>query len=262
MVGPSAIGSENGTPSSMMSAPPATSACISGTVWSGSRVAGGDERDQRLAALRLQALETVIRDAGAGQNWMPDFSATVCMSLSPRPERLTSRILSLGQGRRQLGGVGQGVAGFQRRDDAFVRHRSWKACSASSSVIVTYSARPMSLSQACSGRRRVVEAGRDRMGLDDLAVLVLQQVGAVAVQHAGRPAVSEAECLPVSRPSPAASTPISARPRADVGIEDAHRVGAAADAGDHASGWRRHARHLLAGTPRRSRDWKSRTIIG
>ena len=32
---------------------------------------------------------------------------------------------------------------------------------------------------------RVVEPGRDRMRLGDLAVLVLQQVGAVAVQHAG-----------------------------------------------------------------------------
>ena len=32
ITGPSAIGSENGTPSSMTSAPPATSACITGTV--------------------------------------------------------------------------------------------------------------------------------------------------------------------------------------------------------------------------------------
>ena len=31
---------------------------------------------------------------------------------------------------------------------------------------------------------RVVEAGGDRMGLDDLAVVVAQHVGAVAVQHA------------------------------------------------------------------------------
>ena len=30
------------------------------------------------------------------QNRIPDFSATVCISLSPRPERLTSRILSFG----------------------------------------------------------------------------------------------------------------------------------------------------------------------
>src|SRR3546814_6712927 len=30
----------------------------------------------------------------------------------------------------------------------------------------------------------IVEAGGDRVGVDDLAVVVLQQVGAVAVQHA------------------------------------------------------------------------------
>jgi hypothetical protein len=35
ITGPSAIGSENGTPSSRTSAPPATIACISGTVISG-----------------------------------------------------------------------------------------------------------------------------------------------------------------------------------------------------------------------------------
>ena len=35
----------------------------------------------------------------------------------------------------------------------------------------------------------IVEAGRDRVGLGDLAVAVLQQIGAVAVQDAGAPAV-------------------------------------------------------------------------
>src|SRR3546814_10190253 len=34
----------------------------------------------------------------------------------------------------------------------------------------------------------IVEAGRDRMRVGDLAVVVLQQVGAVAVQHARPPA--------------------------------------------------------------------------
>ena len=35
ITGPSAIGSENGTPSSIASAPPATSACMIGTVSAG-----------------------------------------------------------------------------------------------------------------------------------------------------------------------------------------------------------------------------------
>ena len=42
----------------------------------------------------------------------------------------------------------------------------------------------------------------------DLAVVVLQQVGAVAVQMPGMPPFSEAACSPVSTPWPPASTPI------------------------------------------------------
>ena len=75
------------------------------------------------------------------------------------------------------------------------------------------------------------------MGLDDLAVVVLQQVGAVPCSTPGLPALSDAACWPVARPSPAASTPISrVRRMVDEGIEDAHRVAAAADAGDHRVG--------------------------
>jgi hypothetical protein len=56
----------------------------------------GNERDQGLAPLPLQALEYSLYFRH-GQNVIPDFSATVCISLSPRPERLTSRILSFGR---------------------------------------------------------------------------------------------------------------------------------------------------------------------
>ncbi|MPN02541.1 hypothetical protein SDC9_149757 [bioreactor metagenome] len=57
------------------------------------RITRGDERNQRLAALAIQAFESFLN--ARHQKTIPDFSATVCMSLSPRPERLTSRILSL-----------------------------------------------------------------------------------------------------------------------------------------------------------------------
>ena len=59
ITGPSAIGSENGTPSSMMSAPASTSACISGTVTRQRGIARGDERDQRLAACGCAAPRSV-----------------------------------------------------------------------------------------------------------------------------------------------------------------------------------------------------------
>ena len=68
-----------------------------------------------------------------------------------------------------------------------VRHRRWKAASASSSVIADVLGAADVLQLGVLGADAgIVEAGRDRVRLDDLAVRVLQQVGAVAVQHAGR----------------------------------------------------------------------------
>lgn len=56
MVGPSAIGSEKGPGSSMMSAPASTSVHQNLTVSNGIWIAGGNERNQRLAPLQPQAL--------------------------------------------------------------------------------------------------------------------------------------------------------------------------------------------------------------
>ena len=103
------------------------------------------------------------------------------------------------------------------------------------------------------------------MRLDDLAVLVLQQVGAVAVQHARRAGAQRRGVL-AGRDARrrAASTPIrrTAVVR-DVRMEDAHRVRAAADAGDHRVGLAAgQLRHLHDGTRSPITDWKSRTIIG
>src|SRR5882724_3891840 len=64
---------------------------------------GDDEIDARVphASDALEEIEVdQIRATCTrmrAQNLIPDFSATVCMSLSPRPERLTSRILSFGK---------------------------------------------------------------------------------------------------------------------------------------------------------------------
>ena len=84
---------------------------------------------------------------------------------------------------------------------------------------------------------RVVEAGRDRVRLDGLAVLVLQQVAARAVQHAGA-ALGDRRRVPLGVDALAAGLEAV---QADVGVveegvEDADRVRAAADArGDRAS---------------------------
>ena len=62
ITGPSAIGSENGTPSSMMSAPPAHQAVHDVRRGIGIGVADGDIGNQRLAAARQQCIQRA-RDA-------------------------------------------------------------------------------------------------------------------------------------------------------------------------------------------------------
>ena len=93
ITGPSAIGSLNGTPSSMMSAPAAAIARMIGDRAVGVRIAGRDVGDQRLAACVAQRGER-RRRCGSSARPRASSSATVSMSLSPRPERLTSRCRS------------------------------------------------------------------------------------------------------------------------------------------------------------------------
>ena len=73
------------------------------------------------------------------------------------------------------------------------------------------------------------------MRLDDLAVCILHQIGPVAVQHADR-TVGGQWCgmLPaLETMSSRFHTDQLYAGHVDVGIEHAHRIGAAADAGDH-----------------------------
>ncbi len=73
-----------------------------------------------------------------------------------------------------------------------VRASRWKAAIASSSVAEVYSTRPRVVQPDVLGAdRRIVEAGRDRVGLRDLPLVVLEHQGAGAVQHA-EPAAVEA----------------------------------------------------------------------
>ena len=77
---------------------------------------------------------------------------------------------------------------------------------------------------------RIVEAGRDRMRFGDLPVLVHQKIGAVAMQHAG-PAAGDrgrmlAGCQAVARRLDAIDLDVLV---VEEGMEQAHRIGAAAD---------------------------------
>ena len=81
---------------------------------------------------------------------------------------------------------------------------------------------------------RVVEAGRDRVRLEGLAVLVLQEVAARAVQDAGATAFDR-RGVPFGVDAVAGRLePVELDRRVvEEGVEDADRVRAAADAGDH-----------------------------
>ena len=109
---------------------PSTSACMSGTASAGS---GSPAVTKGISALRPCAARRASCERGCDAmrrillqtsshlltDLMPDFSATVCMSLSPRPDRLTSRIWSLRHARRDLRRVRERVRRFERRNDAF-----------------------------------------------------------------------------------------------------------------------------------------------
>src|SRR4029079_12872248 len=109
------------------------------------RVAGGDVGNERLALRFRERLEAPL-DA-RHQSFLPERSATVCMSLSPRPERLTSRMALLGIVGAIFIACATACADSSAGMMPSVRHSVWKAASASSSVTDTYCARPLSLSQ-------------------------------------------------------------------------------------------------------------------
>jgi len=109
----------------------------------------------------------------------------VCTSLSPRPDRLHSTSLSLGSSRASLIACATASAGFQRRQDAF---GTGQAVESGQRLLVGHaqvlgSAHVLqeSVLRADAG---IVQTGGDRMGFGDLAVVVADHVGAVAVQHA------------------------------------------------------------------------------
>src|SRR5438876_325176 len=104
------------------------------------RRVGDDEIHARLgdaddAVEQISVEEHCVRVA---QNWIPDFSATVCMSLSPRPERLTRRILSLGSDGASFAAWASACADSRAGMMPSLRHRSWNAATASPSSMVTY----------------------------------------------------------------------------------------------------------------------------
>ena len=88
IAGPSAIGSVNGMPSSITSAP-AFGSAEDRERGLGVGIARGEEGHQRGAAFALQLGEAAI-DARGHDVRRSRYSATLARSLSPRPDRLTT----------------------------------------------------------------------------------------------------------------------------------------------------------------------------
>src|SRR5574337_77261 len=132
MVGPSAMGSEKGTPSSMMSAPPATRARMRGKVSSGegSPAVMKGMRALRPLWARLAKVVWILDIAkGAGGPGHPgnrkgseSDAGTLGHGvhvLVPATREIHQQELVPGQGRGQARGIGQGMGRLQGRDDAF-----------------------------------------------------------------------------------------------------------------------------------------------
>ncbi len=101
------------------------------------------------------------------------------------------------------------------------------------------------------------------MAVEDLAVLVLQQIGAVAVQHARLAGVHRGAVLDALQPA-AAGLDADDPHRAVVeeGMEHADGVGAAADRGDDDVGQPALLLEDLRAASEPITDWKSRTSSG
>src|SRR5262245_66002646 len=82
--------------------------------------------------------------------------------------------------------------------------------------------------------RRVVQSGRDRVREQNVAVIVLEQLAVGAVQHAWTAACEARGMIARTNPSPSGFNADQSNLRiVDKGVEDSHRVAAAADAGDN-----------------------------
>ena len=160
---------------------------------------------------------------------------TSARSLSPRPEQhtmSTSESAGWSAWCRAWAVSSAGMIPSRR-----VTRRNVSSASASVTVEVGRAAdvAQMRVLGAAAG---VVQAGRDRVGLEDLAHLVLQHGRQRSVQHAGTPGDGERRAVAAGLERLAAGLDADERDAlvAHEGREDADRVGAAADAGDDAVG--------------------------
>src|SRR5581483_7226519 len=118
-------------------------------------IAGDEVGDERALTVRAQRAESP-GDAARGavlraHRLTPKAWATVCISLSPRPERLTIMSCSRESVGASLIAWARAWADSRGGMRCSVSGRRRSASSAAAAVAGTYSARPVSWSQACAG---------------------------------------------------------------------------------------------------------------
>ena len=174
--------------------------------------------------------------------------ATVNTSLSPRPHMFITMIWSRPIVGASLMTSASACAGSSAGMMPSSRVQSWKASSASA-VGRRHVGDAAGILQPGMLRpdAGIVEAGRDRVALEDLAVAVLQEIGAVAVQHAGPPAGHRGGVAVLHVEAVAAGLDADNRHLAVVEerMEQADGVGAAADRRDERVGQPSLGRHHL-----------------
>src|SRR5690606_10667522 len=115
------------------------------------RVSGGDEGHQRGTVFLLRLGEARLQATHMRSSCSAKWCMTVCMSLSPRPDRLTTIRWSLGSVGARLKTSASACEDSSAGMTPSRRQHLWKASSASWSVIEVYSTRPISCNQACCG---------------------------------------------------------------------------------------------------------------
>ena len=168
-----------------MSAPAFGSALMMSSEVVGIGIAGHQEGDEGRAALLLQFGEACV-DAG-GHFFLPfKISRDLRHVLVAAAGEIDHHQMILRPLRRELHHLGDGVRRFQRRDDAFQPRQQLER---RERLVVGRREIGDAAGLVQPGMLRpdagIIEAGRDRMRVLDLAVVVHQQIGAVAVQHAG-----------------------------------------------------------------------------
>ena len=201
---------------------------------------GTNARPPAVASAAERGLELTHRASSS-----PSAASTVSRSLSPRPDRQTRMRAPSGSGRCRShpitcegSSAGHDPLGARERLEPLERLRVGRAHVPGEPGVLQV--------RVLGPDARVVEPGRDRVRLDDLAVGVLQQVAERAVQHAGLPLRDRRAVLPELHPAAARLD----ADQLDAGCADERRehpdrVRAAAHAREHVGGIAAHPLRVL-----------------